>query len=323
MPVYNYNSRLEVSNLWTTVNNNSSHFLLNIVPNWGTTNNNGNLLSVSEGYGNSVPANQLSWLNQNYSYDSLNRLSSVADTGYTRSFSYDAYGNSWVTGNSGVSLAGNTPTSNVFNGANQMAAVSYDAARKPLCYYPNRAKNPTTSPALLEPTFAALLLAMSATLHDHHWRFHPTPPAGQQTRLELQIGFCSGSSTPENSKIEIKAFTANQILSSVRFQCLSVHAPYEARTPNRKNCHSCGVENISGAQKIPMFHVEHTSFFATRSATISCHLARTQTRRFPDRNRARNLLPPFPFIDGKNPRFFKRLSAQSPHAPAGSPPAAL
>ncbi|MBV8867310.1 MAG: RHS repeat protein, partial [Acidobacteriaceae bacterium] len=116
VPVYNYNSRLQISNLWTTVNNNSSHFLLNLVPNWGTTNNNGNLLSVSEGYGNSVPAHQLSWLGQNYSYDRLNRLSSVADTGYTRSFSYDAYGNMWVTGNSGIGLAGNTPTSNVFNG---------------------------------------------------------------------------------------------------------------------------------------------------------------------------------------------------------------
>ncbi len=128
VPVYNYNSRLEVSNLWTTVNNNSSHFLLNIVPNWGTTNNNGNLLSVSEGFGNSVPWNSLSWLTQNYSYDSVNRLSAVADSGYTRSFGYDAYGNSWVTRNSGVGLAGNTPTSNVFNGANQRADMSYDTA---------------------------------------------------------------------------------------------------------------------------------------------------------------------------------------------------
>ena len=55
VPVYNYNSRLQVSNFWATVGNDSNHFLLNIVPNWGASNNNGNLQSVQEGYGASVP----------------------------------------------------------------------------------------------------------------------------------------------------------------------------------------------------------------------------------------------------------------------------
>jgi hypothetical protein len=41
---------------------------------------------------------------------------------------YDPFGNAWVATNSGVPLAGNTPTSNVFNGNNQMNGTSYDGA---------------------------------------------------------------------------------------------------------------------------------------------------------------------------------------------------
>jgi hypothetical protein len=41
---------------------------------------------------------------------------------------YDPDGNMWVTSNSGVPLAGNTPTSNVYTTANQIAGTPYDAA---------------------------------------------------------------------------------------------------------------------------------------------------------------------------------------------------
>jgi len=47
-----------------------------------------------------------------------------------RDFGYDPYGNMWLTKNTGVSLAGNTPTSNVFNAAtNRISGGSYDAGR--------------------------------------------------------------------------------------------------------------------------------------------------------------------------------------------------
>ncbi|MBV9269106.1 MAG: hypothetical protein JO061_23250 [Acidobacteriaceae bacterium] len=59
-------------------------------------------------------------------------MTKLTDSGYTRNFSYDAYGNMWVATNSGVPLAGNTPTSNVFNqnnnNHNQMNGASYDAS---------------------------------------------------------------------------------------------------------------------------------------------------------------------------------------------------
>jgi YD repeat-containing protein len=128
VPVYSYNNRLQMSAASSTIANNGNQYLLYLNYNWGTTNNNGNLRSSSEGYGTSVPYASLSWLSQNYSYDAVNRVTSVSDTGYSRTFGYDAYGNAWVKTNSGVPLAGNTPTSNVFNGNNQIGGGSYDAA---------------------------------------------------------------------------------------------------------------------------------------------------------------------------------------------------
>ena len=49
---------------------------------------------------------------------------------WTRGFSYDTWGNSWVdtTRTTGISPAGNMPTSNVYNGKNQNGGASYDAA---------------------------------------------------------------------------------------------------------------------------------------------------------------------------------------------------
>lgn len=57
----------------------------------------------------------------------MNRLKTASDSGWTRSFDYDQYGNMWVTGNSGVPLPGNTPTSNVYS-SNRINGQSYDAA---------------------------------------------------------------------------------------------------------------------------------------------------------------------------------------------------
>jgi YD repeat-containing protein len=71
----------------------------------------------------------LAQTNRSYGYDPLNRLTSASDSGgWSRNFGYDQYGNMWVTANSGVTLAGNTPTANVFNSHNQLGGASYDAA---------------------------------------------------------------------------------------------------------------------------------------------------------------------------------------------------
>jgi RHS repeat-associated protein len=56
-------------------------------------------------------------------------LTATSDSsGWSRQFGYDAWGNMWVTANSGVNLAGNTPTANVYNSNNQIRGASYDAA---------------------------------------------------------------------------------------------------------------------------------------------------------------------------------------------------
>ncbi len=72
---------------------------------------------------------------QDYSYDAVNRLVGVVESDNNnvqtlqRSFSYDPYGNMWITQNSGVPLAGNAPTTNNYNPAtNQRGDQAYDAA---------------------------------------------------------------------------------------------------------------------------------------------------------------------------------------------------
>jgi len=70
-------------------------------------------------------------VSQSLTYDGVNRLSTVSDSGgWTRNFGYDRWGNAWVSGNTGIPLAGNTPTSNVFtNGKNQINnGTTYDGA---------------------------------------------------------------------------------------------------------------------------------------------------------------------------------------------------
>jgi RHS repeat-associated protein len=99
--------------------------------NWGTTADNGNLLGLS------TTANAASLyapvsVAQTYGYDNVNRLSTSSETAagvtsWSRDFGYDAYGNMWVTANTGVSLNGITPTSNVYSN-NRMSTNTYDAS---------------------------------------------------------------------------------------------------------------------------------------------------------------------------------------------------
>ena len=95
--------------------------------NWGAGSDNGNLSSGLEQY-SLTPSPNLTDLSQSYSYDHANRLTAVSDSGYSRTFAYDPFGNMWVTQNSGVPLAGNTPTANVFNSQNRINGTNYDLA---------------------------------------------------------------------------------------------------------------------------------------------------------------------------------------------------
>src|SRR6185437_16061628 len=70
-------------------------------------------------------------------YDTVNRLNMVTDTGYSRSFCSDAYGNTWVIGYSVIVPAGNTPqmigascpnSTTPYNAKNQINGASYDLA---------------------------------------------------------------------------------------------------------------------------------------------------------------------------------------------------
>lgn len=125
---YSYNSRLQVSSLTDAIANNGSQELLNIGFNWGGTNNNGNLLGVTQNNGGPGYPQFLTF-QQSFGYDGVNRLTSASDSGgWSRGFNYDSYGNMWVGSSGGVPLSGTTPTSDVFNGANRINGGNYDAA---------------------------------------------------------------------------------------------------------------------------------------------------------------------------------------------------
>jgi uncharacterized protein RhaS with RHS repeats len=125
-----YNSRLQIGGYIDLVNNDTGSELLNVTLDWGTTNNNGNLQSaIQRNGGPGYP--QFLTFNQNYGYDGVNRLNSVTDTGYTRSFGYDAWGNMWIAGHTVIDPVGSPPeTSTGFNAKNQVTTgnASYDAA---------------------------------------------------------------------------------------------------------------------------------------------------------------------------------------------------
>ncbi len=108
----------------------------------GSVGNNGNLVSSAESFspGAAVPyANLPAFLNQTYSYDGVNRLTSVSDPSYSRTFCYDAYGNGWVNSYTGQ-FSGDTPNENgmscssatPYKGNNQISSVvtagGYDLA---------------------------------------------------------------------------------------------------------------------------------------------------------------------------------------------------
>lgn len=110
------------------MNNNlgNTHWL--ITWNWGTSNNNGTLLSTVTSHGGpNYP--QFLTFNESFTYDGVNRLTSVTDSGgWNRYFTVDQYGNMYTSANYGIPLNGLAPTTYVFNPAtNQMSNTPYYA----------------------------------------------------------------------------------------------------------------------------------------------------------------------------------------------------
>jgi RHS repeat-associated protein len=87
--------------------------------------NNGNILSAT------IAGNGLS-ATQSFTYDPLSRLATSAEgSAWSRSYGYDAFGNGWVTANTGLNLDPTTPTaSSNFTSQNRLNVdnSNYDAA---------------------------------------------------------------------------------------------------------------------------------------------------------------------------------------------------
>jgi RHS repeat-associated protein len=137
-PGTTYNNRLQPTQIYSTTSNG---FLYYLWLNWASTNNNGNLLQLDEEEAmTAVPYGSLTTYGQNFAYDTVNRLKTATDSGgWSRSFSYDQYGNGWVTGWSGMGLNLTTPTGYLYNAQNQFISSPYDASGNMLALLPGNA----------------------------------------------------------------------------------------------------------------------------------------------------------------------------------------
>jgi len=93
---------------------------------YGTTSNNGNVLSQNTVVGGTT-------ISQAYTYDALNRLQTANEGGgaiWSQTYGYDRYGNRWVSNSFGYTLSSLTPQSQgAFNAANnRLFASVYDGA---------------------------------------------------------------------------------------------------------------------------------------------------------------------------------------------------
>ncbi len=69
-------------------------------------------------------------MTQSYTYDGVNRLTAAGEAGgWSRGYGYDAYGNMWITGATGVGLSPAAATSNIYSAAtNHKGNEQYDGA---------------------------------------------------------------------------------------------------------------------------------------------------------------------------------------------------
>jgi RHS repeat-associated protein len=123
----NFNNRLQPTQIGLGTSGTDSS-ILKLDYGYGTTSNNGNVMSQTITIGSTV-------MSQSYSYDALNRLQSASENSgasWSQTYGFDRYGNRWV---SGYIVPGNesrTPTSqSAFNQSNnqiQLSGFGYDAS---------------------------------------------------------------------------------------------------------------------------------------------------------------------------------------------------
>ncbi len=80
--VAGYNYRLQPNVLYGIVNSNYNQTLFVEYPNWGTTNNDGNVLGEDVGAATtSQPLGSLPYFNESFTYDKANRLTAASESG--------------------------------------------------------------------------------------------------------------------------------------------------------------------------------------------------------------------------------------------------
>ncbi|MEK6300492.1 MAG: RHS repeat-associated core domain-containing protein [Acidobacteriota bacterium] len=120
-----FNSRLQPLQIGLGISSSDSS-ILQLDYGYGTTTNNGNVLSQNIVIGGTT-------ISQNYSYDALNRLQTASENSgavWSQTYGYDRYGNRWVSNSFGYTLSSLTPQSQgAFNAANnRLFASVYDGA---------------------------------------------------------------------------------------------------------------------------------------------------------------------------------------------------
>jgi len=120
-----FNSRLQPVQIGLGISSADSS-ILRLDYGYGTTTNNGNVLSQNIVIGGTPIA-------QGYTYDELNRLKTASENSgasWSQTYGYDRFGNRWVSASPGYTLNALTPQSqSSFNAANnRLTASQYDAA---------------------------------------------------------------------------------------------------------------------------------------------------------------------------------------------------
>ena len=148
--VNSYNNRLQMSGFIDRINNSWMNEYLSVTLNWYPTSpsnpaaNNGNLIGATYQNGGATNVNggnaypQFLTFSQSYTYDGVNRLTSVTDTGascpavgsvnlcYSRNFGYDAVGNMFLMGTATISEPTAPTSASQYSANNQLITGTYD-----------------------------------------------------------------------------------------------------------------------------------------------------------------------------------------------------
>jgi hypothetical protein len=102
--------------------------LLSLAFGFPSGSNNGSISTQAISYAAQGSESALN-VTQSYGYDTLNKLQSFSEGSVSRGYTYNRWGNQWVSSNVGLTLSGLTPTgSNSFDAStNRLVSRSYDA----------------------------------------------------------------------------------------------------------------------------------------------------------------------------------------------------